>query len=312
MWSAVEGNGQGIDGLVLSGPRLSGKTTIAFRLAYEIAESGERCIFICRKAKIEDQFPRFVMTDAANGSSSWQPATLNRIDMLYPENEGDFMRAMASLGNYNNPPPSAIIIDDFFSFFQLPYQEGTQAAFEKMLRTNFDEYVARAMTFLCHSVMDMNITSIRNNHGGEFAAGGGGGGVNGPADPASGSHSHSLSTQSLSHRPQGVAARARFISITSLSSSHSSKLGHRLGGFVAPPVASSAARSGAMRASGDDRGSERGGAVTPTTSPDSSRHPLHGADAVGQQYIPSSSSSVTRVVLTVPTRWSTLAPEEGE
>mmetsp|Transcript_29822 Transcript_29822/g.65173 ORF Transcript_29822/g.65173 Transcript_29822/m.65173 type:complete len:238 (+) Transcript_29822:351-1064(+) len=95
---------------MLSGPPRSGKTSLLFQLAYNIAVEGKRVLFICQRAKIELNPP--LLPEGVSPSSD----ACERIDMRYLRNDEELRLFMASF-HLLPELPQAVIVDDFSEFF---------------------------------------------------------------------------------------------------------------------------------------------------------------------------------------------------
>eukprot|EP01035_Chromulina_nebulosa_P009017 gene9017-12190_t len=98
-----------------------GKTSLAFRIAYDCAADGGHPLFICNQVKIEGSLPLLVsdsVTDNTNScnffsyTSNWNNEILSKIQMKYISNSKELMLMMAGI-HMLSPLPTAIIIDDF-------------------------------------------------------------------------------------------------------------------------------------------------------------------------------------------------------
>jgi DNA polymerase III delta prime subunit len=134
MWSTIRktengdssSNMQMTHRLLISGPKKTGKTSISFRLAYEVASEGSTVLFVCLQNSISGNFPSHVTlvenpvddVDSQNGitsqsiCSSWSPVTLSRIKFKYVANLAEMKRLFASIHTML-PVPHCIVVDDF-------------------------------------------------------------------------------------------------------------------------------------------------------------------------------------------------------
>ena len=108
--------------LLIFGPNKTGKTSIAFRMAYESASTGSTALFVCLSSTISNAFPSLVTVATASEhfseqfreslSSSWSPEILSRIMIKYVSNSADLKKLFASI-HMLHPRPQCIIVDDF-------------------------------------------------------------------------------------------------------------------------------------------------------------------------------------------------------
>ena len=101
--------------ILLSGEKNSGKTSLAFKLAYDHGAKGGRPLFICNKNKIESKVPLFVKVSESQSNSNWSSDVLSHIHMKYVSNVIELKALIAGLHCFE-PCPSMIVIDDFSSF----------------------------------------------------------------------------------------------------------------------------------------------------------------------------------------------------
>lgn len=104
----------------INGPSHSGKTSLAFQIAYEEASYGGIPLFICQKSKFQRQFPKQCQELHEDSSDymetgSFNPTVLSRIYMKYTETSQDLLNLLAGLQKFQ-PKPTVIIIDDLSSF----------------------------------------------------------------------------------------------------------------------------------------------------------------------------------------------------
>lgn len=110
--------------LMLLGDARSGKTSIAFRLAYEEASRGGHPLLICNKRKLEESLPLPVFVSLGNNTENndsvtyhYQNEILNRIKLKYIESSHDLITLLASLHAWQQLPlPSMVLLDDFSSY----------------------------------------------------------------------------------------------------------------------------------------------------------------------------------------------------
>mmetsp|Transcript_5942 Transcript_5942/g.10291 ORF Transcript_5942/g.10291 Transcript_5942/m.10291 type:complete len:243 (+) Transcript_5942:189-917(+) len=114
---------------LLSGPSRSGKTSLLFQVAYNIAAEGKRVLFICQRAKVELNPP--ILPEGVIATSD----ACERIDMRYLRDDEELRLYIAS---FHMLPelPHAIIVDDFAEFFPESRYRGDRRALEiAMVRT---------------------------------------------------------------------------------------------------------------------------------------------------------------------------------
>lgn len=134
MWSTITKNENGDSSsimqmphrLLICGPRKTGKTSISFRLAYEVASKGSTVLFVCLQNTISGNFPAHVTLvrnpvddeDSRNGviqesiCSTWSPIILSRIKFKYVTNSSEMKKLFASIHTMI-PVPHCIVVDDF-------------------------------------------------------------------------------------------------------------------------------------------------------------------------------------------------------
>lgn len=100
--------------LLLSGPPSSGKTSLLFQFAYNVASalhsSNPNVIFICNRQKLDSKPP--FLSQAIDPSSH----IFHRIQMKYVNDDEDIRKYFAAFHLYDTLP-AAILIDDFGDFF---------------------------------------------------------------------------------------------------------------------------------------------------------------------------------------------------
>jgi hypothetical protein len=97
----------------------TGKTSLAFHLAYEEASFGGVPLFICSKSKIQQRFPLKVDVQQPTNSdlssslsvSSFSPTVLSRIHMKYVESLKDLFQLLAGVQSFQ-PQPTMIVVDE--------------------------------------------------------------------------------------------------------------------------------------------------------------------------------------------------------
>ena len=131
MWSAIANRGIAehdvlTPRLLLLGDKKIGKTSIAFKMAYEAASEGSVVLFVCLQNKIRNSFPLMVsfampLADDGAGDSmhnngsqflSWSPVILSRIQLKYISNAAELKQLCASV-HMLQPRPQCIVVDDF-------------------------------------------------------------------------------------------------------------------------------------------------------------------------------------------------------
>ena len=131
MWSAIAGRAFAErqiapNRLLILGDKKTGKTSIAFKMAYEAASEGSVVLFVCLQNKIRSNFPLMVSlaeifggTDQNNSANddgsqplSWSPIILSRIMLKYISNAAELKQLCASI-HMLQPRPQCVIIDDF-------------------------------------------------------------------------------------------------------------------------------------------------------------------------------------------------------
>ena len=128
MWSVLHAQDKcnGCNRFLIFGASESGKTSVAFKLSYDVAAEGSTVLFVCRQSNIQNTFPSFISvienvdergdlpTTACLERSSgfWSPIVLSRIQFKYVKNAAEMKRLFASL-HMMNPQPQCIAVDDF-------------------------------------------------------------------------------------------------------------------------------------------------------------------------------------------------------
>ncbi len=97
------------------GDKNLGKTSLAFKLAFDHASKGGRPLFICNKNKIEVKLPLIVNYSGSQTYSNWSSDVLSQINMKYISSITELKALIAGLQCFE-PRPSAVIIDDFSLF----------------------------------------------------------------------------------------------------------------------------------------------------------------------------------------------------
>lgn len=129
MWSVLNApdKSDGCNRFLIFGASKSGKTSVAFKLSYDVAAQGSTVLFVCRQSNIQNTFPSFISvvenfeenghppTTAClerSNNSFWSPIVLSRIQFKYVKNAAEMKRLFASL-HMMHPPPQCIAVDDF-------------------------------------------------------------------------------------------------------------------------------------------------------------------------------------------------------
>lgn len=100
---------------IMVGGTNCGKTSISFRIAYDIAASGGCPLYICNQAKLESKLPfevKFADGDDADMlAQKMSPDILARIQLKYVMSMNELKAIIAGLHAFS-PSPTTIIIDD--------------------------------------------------------------------------------------------------------------------------------------------------------------------------------------------------------
>ena len=128
MWSAFNAQDKcsGCHRFLIFGANKSGKTSVAFRMSYEVAAQGSTVLFVCRQSTIQNTFPSLISVvenletrehlppseSLERTSSSWSPIVLSRIQFKYVKNAAEMKRLFASI-HMMHPKPQCIAVDDF-------------------------------------------------------------------------------------------------------------------------------------------------------------------------------------------------------
>jgi hypothetical protein len=103
--------------ILLLGGVNTGKTSIAFNLAYHLASQGGHPLFLCHKNKISSKFPLIIKSERTNtniiddDNCHFLPSILSCIQIKYISSFKELKEVMASIHCYF-PIPTSIIIDD--------------------------------------------------------------------------------------------------------------------------------------------------------------------------------------------------------
>jgi len=97
------------------------RSSLAFKLAYEAAESGLHVFFVCLRGKFDRGFPWWISTEETSQtksvpsfSSSWSPSVLSRIHIKYVTNTLEIQKVFASMHTVV-PRPQCVVIDHLCS-----------------------------------------------------------------------------------------------------------------------------------------------------------------------------------------------------
>lgn len=113
----IQSNNTKLNGsrILLLGSTNTGKTSIAFNLAYHLASEGGHPLFICHKNKISSKFPLVIKSGTTqiidDDNNHFLPSVLSNIQMKYISSFKELKEVMASIHCYF-PFPTSIIIDD--------------------------------------------------------------------------------------------------------------------------------------------------------------------------------------------------------
>jgi len=140
MWKAISSNvdlhttvlsdnksGKLTSRILISGPTKTGKTSLAFRMAYEAASKGSIVLFVCLQTKMSSNFPlpiNLPLTENRNDSPSsgsdsrlpsWSPAILSRIMFKYVTNTAELKKLFASIHTIQPSPQcdTCVVVDDY-------------------------------------------------------------------------------------------------------------------------------------------------------------------------------------------------------
>ncbi|CAN7049122.1 hypothetical protein IGI04_026342 [Brassica rapa subsp. trilocularis] len=99
---------------LLSGPISSGKTSLLFQFALNIASASQtnHVVFICHRKRIESNPP--FLSQGIDPSSS---DAFNRIQMKYVDDDEGLRNYFAAFHLHLDLPPAALVIDDFGDYF---------------------------------------------------------------------------------------------------------------------------------------------------------------------------------------------------
>jgi hypothetical protein len=102
--------------ICLTGPQSCGKTSLAFKLACDVAECGGCPLYICNQTKMEAKLPLSVSLYLSNERITGRvPAeVLNRVQFKYITHVAELKALLAGLHCFV-PKPTFIVVDDFSS-----------------------------------------------------------------------------------------------------------------------------------------------------------------------------------------------------
>jgi archaellum biogenesis ATPase FlaH len=118
MWSVLNSPDKcsGCNRFLIFGANKSGKTSLAFRMSYEVAAQGSTVLFVCRQSTIPSLVSVIENLEGRghlpNASSSWSPIVLSHIQFKYVKNAAEMKRLFASI-HMMHPKPQCIAVDDF-------------------------------------------------------------------------------------------------------------------------------------------------------------------------------------------------------
>ena len=96
--------------LLIVGDKSCGKTSLAFRIAYDEAAAGGSPLIICNQTKLEQGLPVMVKKRSDSGRK-YSPELLARISMKYVSSVGELKAVICGLHCFQ-PRPSAVLIED--------------------------------------------------------------------------------------------------------------------------------------------------------------------------------------------------------
>ena len=121
MFESICGNSD-LNSVLLLGPKSSGKTSLAFRIALDEAAEGGNVLWITSRELFHENPPVGVVSPNQVANSSLFPiAAMNRITLKYVENQSDTRELFASIGGSGssntkgafNEPFTLIVIDNY-------------------------------------------------------------------------------------------------------------------------------------------------------------------------------------------------------
>jgi hypothetical protein len=111
--------GNSIQKILIHRRNKTGKSSLAFQLAYEEASYGGTPLFICKKEKIQSQFPIKVemapQEEEQDSPTSFTASVLSRIHMKYIDNLKDLLTLLSGIHIFK-PAPTMVILDDISSW----------------------------------------------------------------------------------------------------------------------------------------------------------------------------------------------------
>lgn len=96
---------------LIVGPKQCGKTTLAFKMAYDAAASGQSPLYICQSMH-SPTYCSISEQDALSQKAYYEPEVLDRIRMKFAESVAELIILISSLHLFN-PRPSLVVIDNF-------------------------------------------------------------------------------------------------------------------------------------------------------------------------------------------------------
>ncbi|ESQ47506.1 hypothetical protein EUTSA_v10021467mg [Eutrema salsugineum] len=131
---------------LLSGPISSGKTSLLFQFALNVATASEsnRVVFICHRKRIESNPP--YLSQGIDPSSD----VFNRIQMKYVDGDEGIRKYFAAF-HLHIDLPSAVVIDDFDDYFTQLNSKGT------LMNSRARDMAMVRTLALCHNaILDAN------------------------------------------------------------------------------------------------------------------------------------------------------------
>lgn len=110
----IPGSDFGHTRVLLVGDKNYGKTSIAFKIAYDASARGEVPLFICNKNKIESKLPMFTKV-VPSEAYHYSPEILSRVHMKYVSAVTELKALIAGMHCFE-PRPTLVVIDDFTVF----------------------------------------------------------------------------------------------------------------------------------------------------------------------------------------------------
>jgi hypothetical protein len=113
--------GNSIQKILIHGKNKTGKSSLAFQLAYEEASYGGTPLFICKKEKMQSQFPIKVeitpQQEEQEFPTSFTASVLSRIHMKYIDNLKDLLTLLSGIHIFK-PAPTMLVLDDISSWIE--------------------------------------------------------------------------------------------------------------------------------------------------------------------------------------------------